>query len=672
MRVRTDFPRPVREIESAFIAMRDGIRLAARIWLPADAESNPVPAVFELLPYRKNDVYAATDAMMHPYFAGHGYAAVRVDIRGSGDSEGVLEDEYLPSEHQDACEVIAWIARQPWCSGRVGMMGLSWSGFNALQVAALRPPALAAVITIGSTDDRYGLDIHYRGGCHLNEHFTWANFMFAFNSRPPDPAHVGERWRELWLQRLEGSGLWLAKWLRHQRRDDYWRHGSICENYGDIAVPVLAVSGFADGYTDTVLSLLENLAVPRRGLIGPWAHVIPHQREPHPGPNIGFLQEAVRWWDRWLKDVANGIEREPQLVAFLTDSFKPLPFVQDLPGRWVIESDWPSPNVATRSLWLSGSSLLEGQGEETTITHAPSFSSGLCSGTWEVENSAPELPENQQPDDGKALCFDTPALAGPLQLLGRPAVELEIDCDRPVGQIAARLCDVAPSGASTRISWGVLNLTHRDSHADPAPLQPGRRYRVTVHLKTVSHRLKEGHRLRLALSGDYWPTVWPAPEPFRLRLHPASSRLRLPVRRPQATDGCDPFQPAEGAAPLKRTVLRAADHGRTVHRDVGDRTITVTNNKDLGAYRLASNGLEYDHKGVERLRIVEDDPTSCRSEMEWTVRYGRDDWQVRTVTSAILTCTRTHFRIRATLDAYEASEHVFARSWDEHIERDLM
>ena len=259
----TSFPRAVREVDPDWIPLADGNRLAAKIWRPADAETDPVPAILEYLPYRRRDFTAQRDALMHPYVAGHGYACVRVDLRGSGDSDGVLTDEYLPLEQDDALEVIAWLAAQPWCTGAVGMIGNSWGGFNALQVAARRPPALKAIITSCSTDDRYADDIHYMGGCLLVEQLRWASTMFAHNARPPDPAIVGARWRDLWMQRLRESGLWLEPWLRHQRRDAYYKHGSVCEDFGAIACPVLAVGGWADAYTNAIPRLMQGLSVPR-------------------------------------------------------------------------------------------------------------------------------------------------------------------------------------------------------------------------------------------------------------------------------------------------------------------------------------------------------------------------------------------------------------------------
>jgi len=147
--------------------MSDGTELAARMWLPDDAEAKPVPAILEYIPYRKRDLTAERDVRHHPYIAGFGYASVRVDLRGSGESEGILTDEYLQQELDDGVELINWLARQKWCSGAVGMIGISWGGFNGLQLAALQPEPLKAVVSICSTDDRYTDDVHYMGAACL-------------------------------------------------------------------------------------------------------------------------------------------------------------------------------------------------------------------------------------------------------------------------------------------------------------------------------------------------------------------------------------------------------------------------------------------------------------------------------------------------------------------------
>ena len=264
-RIRTDFPFEVEVRDNVEIPLADGTILRACLWLPVTASQEPVPAILEYVPYRKGDSYAGDDAVRYPWFAGHGYACVRVDIRGSGDSAGVLLDEYHPQEQLDCLEILQWIAAQAWCTGDIGMMGISWSGFNSLQVAAHRPPELKAIITCCSTDDRYTDDVHYVGGLPLAFYLLpWASVMMAFNARPPDPALVGENWREIWMERLEGSPFLAEEWLRHQRRDDYWEQGSVRQDYSAITAAVYIVGGWSDGYTSAIPRLLEGSHVHAR------------------------------------------------------------------------------------------------------------------------------------------------------------------------------------------------------------------------------------------------------------------------------------------------------------------------------------------------------------------------------------------------------------------------
>ncbi|MFW6050439.1 MAG: CocE/NonD family hydrolase [Myxococcota bacterium] len=673
MKVVDELPHSVREIEHTFIPMPDGARLAARIWLPASADLEPVPAVLEYIPYRKRDFTARRDSIIHGYFAGHGYAAVRVDLRGSGDSDGVLTDEYLPQELDDGLQVLRWIARQPWCDGSVGMIGKSWGGFNALQIAALQPPELEAIVTVCSSDDRYTDDVHYMGGCLLGDNLSWASVMFAYNSLPPDPALVGERWRDMWLERLDGGGLWLAKWLRHQRRDEYWRHGSVSEDYGAVACPVFAVSGWADGYSNTVFRLLSNLQVPRRGLIGPWSHLYPH--EGTPGPAIGFLQECLRWWDRWLRGRRNGIEDEPMLRVWMQDSIEPSAQYDHRPGRWVAETHWPSPRVEPLRYALGYQVLAPppARPAERRMTIQSPLTVGLFAGKWCSFAATPDLPHDQRQEDGGALVFDTEPLNRTVEVLGQPTVDLELESDRPVAMVAVRLSDVAPDDKATRVTYGILNLLHLHGHEDPRPLVPGRRYRVRVALNDVAQRFPRGHRIRLSISTSYWPLAWPPPHPVRLTVHTGHSALVLPERPPSPEDDLlRPFGEAEGAAPTPTVLLQPTQSTWRVIRDLASDVSTLEVLRDEGVQWLENADLEVERRTSEWYSFRGDDFDTVRGEVLSTWGLARGDHRVRTITRTVLTSTPTHFRIRADLDAYEADKRVFVRSWDEEIERDCM
>ena len=455
MRIVSEFPRQPREIENCWITLSDGCRLAARMWMPRDAEDNPVPAILEYLPYRKRDGTAERDAVTHPYFAGHGYACLRVDMRGNGESGGLMWDEYLKQEQDDALEVIDWITAQPWCSGTVGMIGISWGGFNALQVAARRPEALKAIVTICSTDDRYADDIHYKGGCLLNENLGWATTMLSYSSRPPDPALVGARWRDLWQQRLDNTPLLVENWLQHQCRDAFWKHGSVCEDFAAIEAAVLAVGGWGDAYSNAVPRLLTGLKAPRRGIVGPWIHKYPHFATP--GPAIGFLQECLRWWDHWLKGQESGIMDEPLYRAYMMDAIRPATNYAERQGRWVAEEAWPSPNIKTLPLALGAGGVLlpEASGaiaDEAAISISSPQDTGFACGEYCAMWGGAEWPGEQRFDDAGSLCFDMAPLDAPLEIFGAPIVELEVSADRPQALLALRLCDLDADGRSTRVT----------------------------------------------------------------------------------------------------------------------------------------------------------------------------------------------------------------------------
>ncbi|MEU3486861.1 CocE/NonD family hydrolase [Streptomyces massasporeus] len=679
MRYVTNLPYETKEEEHVTIPMSDGIRLSAHIWRPTSSDQEPVPAVLEYIPYRKRDLTAVRDSIHHPYLAGHGYACVRVDLRGTGDSEGVLRDEYLEREQADAEEVLAWLAEQPWCDGGTGMMGISWGAFAALQVAARRPPSLKAIAIASFTDDRHADDMHYMGGALLSDNLAEAGTMFAYGTCPPDPAVVGERWREMWHERLENTEPWVLEWLRHQRRDDYWRHASVCEDYASVRCPVLASSGWADGYSNAVTRLLGNLDVPRKGLIGPWSHKFPHLGEP--GPAIGYLQELVRWWDHWLKGVDNGVMDGPMLQAWMQDSVPPSTSYEERPGRWVGEPHWPSPHIRPETHPLTRHTI----GPARDATAAPAeggaamtvrspLSVGQFAGKWASYNAPPDLPYDQREEDGGSLVFDSAPLTEPVEILGSPSVELDLSVSEPVALVAARLSDVSPDGAATRVSYGILNLTRRDSTESPEPLEPGRRYRATIPLNGVAQAFPPGHRIRLSLSTSYWPLAWPAPKPALLSVHEHSSTLTLPVRPVEEPDEVpsSPFGEPEGTPPLAMTQVTPPEERWDVKRDLIDYRSELDIVKDRGTVRFEDIGMEAGRRARERYTAIADDFTSVGGETTWTMRFRRDDWDVRVVTHTRLTCDETDFFVDATLDAYEADRRVFSRTWNEKVPRDLL
>ena len=680
MRTVTSLPHPVEEVEHLWIPVSDGTRLAARLWRPVSAVDEPVPGVLEMIPYRKRDLTVQRDSIHHPYMAGHGYACLRVDLRGSGDSEGVLTDEYLEQELRDVEDVLAWMNEQPWCNARTGIMGISWGGFNGLQVAARRPAGLGAIVTVSSSDDRYTDDVHYMGGCLLTDNLSWASTMFAYNSSPPDPAIVGDRWREMWTDRLEHSGLWLEEWLRHQRRDEYWQHGSVNEDYADIEVPVFAVSGWADGYSNSVFRLLEGLDVPTRGLVGPWSHKYPHLGQP--GPAIGFLQEVVAWWDHWLKGkIDNGAMDGPKLSIWMQDSVAPATTYEERPGRWVGEPRWPSPRIVDTRRPLGRHRILGPDAEQGDWDSSPlpsvqsPLSVGQFGGKWCSYNAPPDMPYDQREEDGGALVFDSEPLTERLELLGAPAVELALTADRPVAMVAVRLSDVALDDSATRVSYGLFNLNHYNGSDDPQPLEPGEQRTVTVQLNGLAQSFPAGHRLRVSVSTSYWPLVWPSPEPVRLTIDPNASALLLPVRPASVDDDAamtPTFGDPEGAPPLETPQIQPSEHNWEIKRNLVDLTGALEVVKDLGVVRLDGIDLELTRRAYERFSFSDGETNSVRGETDWTMGFDRGDWSVRTRTKTVLTSTQTDFHVYAELDAYEGDTRIVSKTWDTTIPRDFI
>ena len=663
------FPRKVREIETMWITLADGCRLAARVWLPEDAEAKPVPAILEYLPYRRRDGTATRDALMHPYIAGHGYACVRVDQRGSGDSDGVLLGEYLAQELSDGVEVIAWLARQPWCTGNVGMIGNSWGGFNGLQLAALQPPALKAIITSCSTDDRYADDVHYMGGAVINDNLRWASTMFSHNARPPDPTVVGERWREMWMDRLENSGLWVKNWLEHQRRDEFWKHGSVCEDYAKIRCAVYALGGWLDAYTNAVPRLMEHLTCPKKAMIGQWGHRYPHMALP--GPPVGFLKDAVRWWDHWLKGTDTGIMDEPVMRIWMQDSVPPQTFYREMPGRWVGEPSWPPPSVTPTRFGLAAGRLARGEAGSGTMTIRSPQTVGQTIGKWCPYGLFPDMPSDQREEDGGSLVFDTPPLDRPVEILGAPVVELELASDKPQALICVRLSDVLPSGAATRVSYGLLNLTHRDSHERPEPLVPGKTYRVRVKLNDLAQVFPKGHRVRVAVSTTYWPLAWPSPEAATVTVDGAGSTLTLPVRGASPTDAkLVPLPPHELPEALTSTTIRPGRIEQTHTRDRPTGALRYVFENDSGTTRLDGIDLETSGYARDDFSIHPDEPLKARAEVTGRSSHERQGWKCEARTRTVMTATPTTFELEATLDAYEGDTRVFAKSWKVSIPRD--
>lgn len=671
MQTRTDFPHAVSIVENLFVPLPSGTRLAAKVWLPQGA--GRVPAILEYLPYRKRDGTRTRDNGLHEYLAGHGYACIRLDIRGSGDSEGLIDDEYTPQEQQDGLDAIAWLAAQDWCDGQVAMIGISWGGFNGLQIAAQQPPALKTVITVGSTDDRYATDIHWIGGCLSKDNFDWSATMFASNDLPPDPAIVGPAWRAMWQQRIEHNRPWILDWLQHQRRDAFWKQGSVCEDFSRITIPVYAVSGWADNYSESVPRLLAGLSGPRLGLVGPWAHSYPHDVTVHPA--IGWLQEVVRWCDHWLKGAETGIMDEPMYRVWMQEGVAPRTCYLSRPGRWVAEPCWPSPAICPERLHLN-------PGGRLRATAGPVTGAPVCSPLW-VGLGAGEIgrygqdadwPVDQRMDDGGSLVWMSDPLEDRLEILGAPTLAITFASDKPQALVAVRLNDVAPDGSSTRVTLGLLNLTHRDSHEHPTVLVPGALTSATVELDDIAHAFAPGHRIAVSVSTTYWPIAWPSPELATLTLETGTSFLTLPVRPPRAEDsGLRAFDPPEQAPQTPATYHEMAQPTpRRVTHDLLSGRMAVDFPRWTFSKTMHDIDQTHTSAGFVRHEITDGDPLSARTTTDYRYEIVRPDATISHHSSGSLSCDATHFVVEANLSISENGSEIFRHAWHERIRRDMV
>jgi predicted acyl esterase len=502
-----------------WISMGDGVRLAARLWLP---DEQPAAAVLEALPYRMDDLTSSYATEYERLCQEGGFAVARVDLRGTGSSEGIAVDEYPPQEQEDLVRVIAWLAAQDWCSGRVGMYGTSYSGFNSLQLAAERPPALHAVCAIYASDDRYTDDVHYTGGAlRALDLLDYVMYMSALVTLPPVPSVYGDGWREEWNRRFDAHEPWILRWLEEQWDGAYWRHGSLRPEYGRISCATMLVAGWADGYRNNTFRSFEALKCPKHLLIGPWSHMSPSSSLP--GPHIDLVPELIRWFGRWLRDERNGIDDEPAIRVFIRRSTKPRADLAELRGEWRYEATWPPERLTRRTLRPTedGTEQLDLRGDVGTAA----WISCAARLPW-------GQPTDQREDDAQSLTHEWP-LAEELEILGHAYVDVTVKTEVPVAYLSAKLCDVFPDGTSALVTRGLLNLTHRTSSTAPEPLECGVATEIRVELEATSWVFERGHRIRLALAGADWPNIWPPPS--RATAGIESIALELPV-----VDGAPP------------------------------------------------------------------------------------------------------------------------------------
>ena len=657
------------------IEMSDGVRLAATLYLPDDAGDTaaPWPAVLEALPYRKDDVtgHARSEYVR---LAEAGYVLCRVDVRGTGSSEGVATDEYPAIERTDMATVIDWLATQPWSLGTIGMYGYSYSGFNSIQIAMERPPALKAIIPIYATDDRYGDDVHYYGGVVKQlDQIDYPTYMIAMNALPPAPPVYGDGWREEWTRRLDATEPWILTWLEHQRLDDYWKAGSLFVDYEAIECPTMIVAGWADGYRNNSLRSFERLTCPKRLVIGPWAHASTDTSLP--GPNHDLIPEHIRWWDRWLKGVDNGIDRESPIVLFAQRSTLPAPDRAEVRGEWRYEPAWPAERL-TPTEWkladaVAGPDRDADGPDELAVRGDVGHTAWIsCAGVMPWGQ-----PDDQRPDEVYSLTYAWDPLDRELEILGQARVRVRITSSAPVAFLSAKLCDVFPDGTSSLVARGMLNLAQRSSREHPSALMPGEPVDVELVIETTSWTFEPGHRVRLDLAGTDWPNAWPPPEPVTLGIDRASASLELPV-----LDGPSPVTERPSMLPpflddaSSGSGSGGSDDDGEVRWSVTHEALTRTTSANAGSTFVDEAtdtvpAMRSHYDGVVSVSTVDPGRAIARGEAAFEMQ-----WAEATVTSRA-ECTiesdATTYRTTIDLLVHEDGEERFRRRWERAIPRDL-
>ena len=515
-------------LSTAWITMPDGVRLSADLYRPTGGRRGErFPVLLEYLPYRKHEA-RSRNWPLYSYFVQRGYVVAAVDIRGTGNSEGrIVPYEYSDIEHADGDATIDWLSKQSWSNGNVGMFGISWGGFNAIQMAARDVPALKAIVAIDATEDLYQDDVHYMDGImHLD---SWEMSMDLDNARPgaPDFRIDDANFRE----RFDVEP-WTLSHKRQQRDGPYWDRASLRDRHDRIRIPTFHIGGWYDGYRDSVARMLENVKhVPVKGIVGAWHHTWPHQ--PYPGPGIEWRHEAIRWFDQFLKGRDTGILDEPRFAVFVRDWHPPGPRLDAAPGRWRYEDGWPLARGRERVLYPQPDHTLA-PAAPATATHALRYLASVG-----VEGGGPvmwwgDVAHDQRGTDAFSLVYDSAPLAEDLEILGFPRAALAVSADATRANWVARLSDVAPDGTVTQITGAAMNGTHRVSAREPRAIVPGEAFDLDIEMHFTSWVFPKGHRIRLAINNAQWPMLWPTPEPMTTQLRLGTSRLTLPTVPPAA------------------------------------------------------------------------------------------------------------------------------------------
>ena len=621
---------PLVKISHLWIKLGDGTRLSAKLWL---SKAAPAPALVEISPHRKSDLSVTRDAGHCAALAAAGYGVLRIDQRGTGDSEGNFSGSFDRQDETDALQVLNFIAEQSWCDGKLGLFGFSAGGTAALQIARRQPVGLGAIIAVAATDDPYEDDGIYHGGVPRSELLASATRQLAKSSLPQDVKLSGKAHQKNWQARLKHQRFMATHWLQHPQRDDDWKAISAAEDIGLITAPVLLVAGWQDPAAGASLRLLQNLRSPCKAVIGAWGHEWPQENAD--GQAIDFTVEMLRWFDHHFKGQATGVMQEPAIRFFMADAAKA---GNTISGRWLSDMAWGPGASVSQTLYLTGYGLSASKGEERAFTLSSPLTSGFGLASRQVDGAAR--------DDSAALTFDSPPLAAELDLAGAPTVAFDISADAEVAQVALRLSAISPTGEISVLSEKIQNLTQRVSRGHPTALESGRRMGVTVKLSDMACRLPKGFKLRVSIATSNFPSAWPAPSKVALTIYAGAAELSLPIRQDRGMQKLVTFAPA-----LRQPI--GAQQKRSFALDAVS-----------GAAKLSVG----DEVQKQNFFVKPDDVVSAKQQAEASYALGK----FKTVVQSSLSATAKHWLLTAKLEAFEGKKRVYAKEFKEKIARKLV
>jgi hypothetical protein len=653
------------DVREAWIPMPDGVKLAATLYVPrAHRRGERFAAVLEYLPYRKDEQHTHTP--VHEYFARRGFVSAQVDIRGTGRSEGqLIPREYSETEQRDGEAVIAWLASQPWANGSVGMFGISWGGFNSLQMAMRNPPALKAIIAIDATDALFREDVHFIDGMmHVDEYEMNVDMLMSMSRAPDFPTD------EKSLRERFDATPWILGYKAEPRNGAFW--DAPVKGLERIRIPVYLIGGMLDGYRDAVPRMVEHLKSPVRALLGPWNHSEPHDAVP--GPASEWRDLAVEWWGQWLRGEHTVAMQRPALSVYVNHAYPPDASLTEIPGEWRAEAGWPPAGARTETFYL---------GARHELSRVPGFAARhqLAYRPAAIQEAGGpdfwfgDLWGDQRSVDAYSLQYDSEPLTDALTLLGRPRVCITVSASAPTAHWFARLSDVAPDGTSTLVAGAGLAGAQRDSDRAPTPLEPGRDYPLCIDLHLNSWVFPPGHRLHVAVSNALWPMIWPTPYPMTTTLavgEATRSRLELPVVPDRGAFPPPVFAPPEGAADAPR------EASLNVSSNVPGLKWTVSRDPAAGTAEVewrggSSSDFAWGHEDVtEKMVFTADDRHPERSavhgEAETLVTLPGRVLRWRGILDVTSDLEQFHVRYRREL--YENGALTRARDWSRDVARD--